>query len=170
MVSYAPDRQNQNFTHMYSFVDYRGTKEYIPSSGTVYDMIYKNSEFSKFRQLVDRANMKIMLDKSELDCTIIICKDKDFNIDIEMLDIGSARQILNCCILNKKLNKFLLKSSPVAYYYTRNPEMRLYITNISDTTRINNCYTINEFDLSCNNGIIHVASGLIVPSQEHFMN
>ena len=170
MVSYAPDRQNQNFSHMYSFVDYRSEKQYIPTTGSVYDMIYKNSELSKFRQLIDKANMKNMLDNPQLDCTVIVCKNNNFNIDIEMLDIGSAKQILNSCILERKINKFLLKSTPVAYYYTRNLNMRLYITNIGGITTINNCYNITDFDIDCNNGMIHICSGLIVPSGEHFMN
>jgi len=170
MVSYAPDRQNQNFTHMYSFVDYRSPKEYIPSSGSVYDIIYKNSELSKFKQLVDRANMKEMLDNPQFNCTVLVCKDKDFNLNLDILDIGSAKDILNSCILQRKINKYLLTSSPVAYYYTRNLYMRLYIINIGGITRINNCYNITDFDIDCNNGMIHICSGLIVPSGEHFMN
>jgi uncharacterized surface protein with fasciclin (FAS1) repeats len=58
----------------------------------------------------------------------------------------------------------------VAYYLTRNQQYKMYVTNISGKTRINNCATIIGFDGKFNNGIIHLIDNLIIPTNDTFMN
>ena len=73
-------------------------------------------------------------------------------------------------MIDRKITKNLITSSPVAYYYTRNDKMRMYVTNIDDNTRINNSVNIVKYDINVNNGLIHIIDGIIIPNEDHFMN
>ena len=86
------------------------------------------------------------------------------------MDDGLARQIFNSSIMDRRLTKDLIMSSPVSYYYTKNPQMRMYVTNIGGKTRINNCSTVLQYDITCTNGLVHIIDNLLVPSDDHFMN
>lgn len=176
MVSYGPNTESCNFTHMYSFVDYRNNQEpeLCPNPGTLYDYIRKNPNMSKFKRIVEYAMMSGQLNEHEADFTLFIPTDnflkhipKEY---FEYMDNGLARQIFNSSTLWRQLNKDMITSSPVAYYNTRNPEMRMYVTNISGQTRINNCATIVKYDIITNNGIIHIVDNLIAPNMDTFMN
>jgi len=163
------------FTHMWSFQDYRGKeKEMCINKGSIYDYINKNPAFSKFKTIVHRANMLAQLNEIQADFTIMIPTDnylehipKEY---FEKMDDGLARQILKASTINRVIDKKLITSSPVAYYYTQNKEMRMYVTNIGGTTRINNCVSIVQYNILLNNGMVHIVDGLITPSNDHFMN
>jgi hypothetical protein len=92
------------------------------------------------------------------------------NNDIHSMDDGEAKDIIETSILPTIIASDLLKSSPVSYFYTKNSHMRMYVTNINDITKINNCVQVVKYDIWCNNGIIHIVSGLIQPSLDHFLN
>ena len=175
MVSYAPNTQSYNFTHMYDFQDLRAKKqpEMCITPGTLYDFIAKNN-FTKIKLIIDRAKMSGQMMDPQADCTLIIPTD-DFLSDIpdeyfSRMDDGLARQLLDSCTLNRKIEGKLLRSSPVCYYFTRKPEMRMYVTNISSKTKVNNCVNVVSFDNMTSNGIIHVVDGLITPNYDHFLN
>ena len=89
---------------------------------------------------------------------------------IKQLDIGLAREIVKASILDRKINSDLLNSTPVTYYYTKNPLMRMYYTYLYGKSVINNCSTVLKYDINLSNGLIHIINGLIVPSEDHFMN
>lgn len=176
MVSYGPDIQNQNFTHMAHFIDYRSDIEpqLCVNSGSLYDYINRHPQMRKFKTIVKRAGMSGQLNNEQADFTLLIPLDSFLGHIpqeyFETMDDGLARQILNTSTLTTQLNGKLLTSSPVAYYYTKNPEMRLYITNITRQTRVNNCATVVKFDINCTNGIIHIVDNIIAPNQDTFMN
>jgi hypothetical protein len=86
------------------------------------------------------------------------------------MDTGQARSIVASSTLPRKLAKDLLTSSPVAYYYTKYPSMRMYVTNISGETILNGCVKVIEFDHILGNGFVHIVDGLIIPNEDHFMN
>lgn len=175
MVSYGPDTQSLNYTHMYAFVDYQGDNNYYcVQRGSIMDYIRKNPDCSRFLQIVFRARMYEQLSNIAADFTALIPTDnylkfipEDF---FDTMDDGTARSIVKASLIQRKINKDLITSSPVAYYYTLNPEMRLYVTNISGKTQINNCLEIVKYDIKANNGLIHLVSGLIVPTMDTFMN
>jgi len=48
--------------------------------------------------------------------------------------------------------------------------MRMYVTNINETTRINDCVNVLEYNINRTNGLIHIVDGLILPSENTFMN
>lgn len=175
MVSIGPDTQALNFTHMYSFVDLRGPPgPPTVTKGSIYDYISSSPKLRRFKTVVDRAHAIGTLNDIQANCTVLVPTDDSLShIPIEYfedMDDGLARQILAASTLDRKLPKNLLTSSPVAYYITRLPSMRMYITNISGVTRLNNCATVKQFDIECNNGLIHLIEGLIAPNEDHFMN
>ena len=163
------------YTHMYSFTDYRGSESKMClNKGTIYDYISSNPSFSKFKTIVERAGMKGQLNELQANFTIMIPSDEHLNhIPVEYfnkMDDGLARQILKASSIIRILDKKIITSSPVSYYNTLNQEMRMYITNIGGKTRINNCCSIVNYDISLCNGMIHVVDNLVVPSDAHFMN
>lgn len=179
MVSVGPDTQACNFTHMYSFTDYRNSKENeIPKveKESIYDYIDSQlgNPFSKFKMIIQRAKSIGLLNDIQANCTVLIPPDKYLqhipNDYFLKMDDGLARQILASSIIDRKICKALITSSPVSYYITRNPKMRMYITNISNKCKVNNCAEIIKFDIECNNGLIHIVNGLIAPNEDHFMN
>lgn len=176
MVSITPDTQSYLFTHMSSFVDYRSVKppELCTHKNSIYDFLYSNVEFSKFKSVVDKAQMIPFLDEIQANATIFIPSDKylqhipaDF---FSNMDIGLARQIVSSSTLPRIIDRDLLTSSPVCYLYTRNPDMRMYVTNINSRTTINNCINVIQYDIQRTNGIIHLVDNIILPSENHFMN
>lgn len=188
MTSCGPDGQPSLYTHMWSFPDYRQQGNNSQSSqpalapcfspGSLYAYFYGNPSFSKFRTIIDRAQMIGQLGGPQANFTILAPKDESLTqIPIEYftkMDNGLAKQILDASIIHRPQNRKILTSSPVSYYATKNPEMRMYITNIGTksgmVTRVNNCASIVEWDIECNNGIIHVVDNIIAPNMDHFMN
>jgi uncharacterized surface protein with fasciclin (FAS1) repeats len=59
----------------------------------------------------------------------------------------------------------ILEDSPSSFFYTYDDySSRLFITNISGKTYINNSIKVIKKDILANNGIIHIIDGLIVPN------
>lgn len=177
MTSFAPNTQSYNFTHMYDFEDLRTTKKPIPcvTQGSMYDFLYKNkSKFSKFLTILERSGMIGQLNNIEANFTLFVPDDRYLShIPDEFftyMDNGLAKQIFHSSSIIRKLDKKLLTSSPVAYYITQNPQMRMYVTNISGKTVLNNCATVRHFDIELNNGYIHVIDNVLAPNDDHFMN
>jgi hypothetical protein len=163
------------YTHMYSFTDYNGpTSKMCVNKNTLYDYISSTPGFSKFKSIVDRAHMAAQLNECQANFTIMIPRDESLTgIPVEYfqkMDDGLARQILKASTLYRIIDKNILVSSPVSYYVTKNPEMRMYVTNIGGRTRINNCSTILLYNIALTNGMIHIVDNLVIPSEAHFMN
>lgn len=175
MTSCGPNTQSYNFTHMYDFQDYRLTTkpEIKINMNSVYSVIC-NNDFSLFKVIVERAGMSGRLNDIELNCTLFIPKNSDIvkygNDFFEFMDDGLARQILSACMLRRRIKSDIIKSSPVAYYDTKNDAMRMYVTNINSITTINNRADVVTYDLECSNGVIHIIDDLIIPTDEKFMN
>lgn len=176
MVSYAPDTQSLLFNHMTSFVDYRSDKEpkMCINEGSIYSILSDNPKFTKFKKIIDTANMMGLFNDIEMNSTLFATPD-DFlkhlpDCFFTNMDNGMARQIVNSSLIPKILAKDLITSSPVSYLYTKNPYMRMYVTNINSVTTLNNCAKVIQFDKWCSNGIVHVIDNLLSPNEDHFMN
>lgn len=176
MVSYTPNTQSYLFNHMSFFTDYRSDKapEMCKNKNSIYYYISKNPKFSKFKKIVDHAQMMGFLDSDQANCTLFIPNNDSLkNIPeayFDFMDDGLAKQIIAASTIPRKLAKDLLTSSPVCYYYTRNPEMRMYVTNINNQMKINECINVLQFDVWLENGIVHIVDNIIVPNQDHFLN
>lgn len=178
MVSLGPDTQSYNFTHMTSFVDLNSDKklETCTTKGSIFDYLYHNPNFSRFCKIVEHASMQGQLNSIQADFTMFI-PSNDYLQHLpeeyfDRMDDGLARQILKSCTLNRRIGKNLITSSPVSYFNTisRYPTMKMYVTNISGVTAINNCVQVVKYDILLNNGIIHLVDGLIVPNHDYYMN
>jgi len=160
---------------MWEFADLHGIKP-TPAlkSNTIYEYIRCSSDFSKFKKVVDNANMEGVLNDCEANFTLFLPKDSSLthipDEFFDTMDAGTAKQILKASLLDDKINKKILVSSPVCYYATLNPKMRMYCTNIGGYTRLNNCATVKEFDINRKGGLIHIVDNILVPTEDHFMN
>lgn len=175
MTTTGPYTQSLNRTHMFSFVDYRGKSEIIncPAGNSIMNHIDTHPQLTKFRKVVNRAGMNAQLSQNEANFTLFTPLDqylKQPDSYFDNMDDGLARQILSASLMDRKIDGYLLQSSPVSYFTTKNPHMRMYITNISDQTRLNQSANVVKFDIPADNGIIHFIDNLIVPSNNTFIN
>ncbi len=177
MTSYTPNCQSLDYTHMYIFNDYRNLSnkhKVCTNPDSILGFIYNNPKFSKFFKITERAMMVGQLNNIQANFTIFIpSNDSLQHIPDEFLntmDDGMAKQIVSASILDRKIDKLLLTRSPVSYFHTKNPEMRMYITNIRGKTEINGMANVIEWDIERSNGIIHIIDTLLVPNENTFEN
>lgn len=165
----GPYSASYNFTSMFNMTDKRGQLPITkPCPGTLLDIIEKNPDFSKFRYLVKLAAQEEVLNASQANFTIFVPSDKSLknindNVFINM-DTTTAWYIVKSCMVKNKIPSEILEDSPAAYYYTLSEGNRLFITNISGITYLNNSIEVIHKDIMCTNGIIHVINGLFIPN------
>lgn len=172
MTSIGPNCQRYNFTHMFDFTDLRGKlpeKKY--QKGSIMYLIDNHPDFSKFCYIIKVAGMDNILDNMQANFTLFVPSDTDLkyrkipeNFYVDM-DQGTARHIVLSSLLDNRIPSEIIKDSPAAYFITKDPPNRLFITNINDKSRINNLFNIIHFDIICVNGIIHVVDGMVKPIQ-----
>jgi len=166
----GPYSQSYNFTSMFDMTDKRGILPITkPYPGTLLGTIQSNPDFSKFNYLVKLAAQEEILNCIQANFTIFVPSDQslkknfDDNVFINM-DPTTAWYIVKSCMIKNKLPSEILEDSPAAYYYTMSEGNRLFITNISGITYINNFIKVIHKDVMCTNGIIHVIDGLFIPN------
>ena len=170
MVSHGPDIQNYNFTHMYNFNDYRnlGDNKICNNKNSIFGYIYNSPNTLKFKKIIEKANLIGQLNEIQANFTIFVVEDKYLehfpNSFFDDMDIGLAKDIINCSLLNRKINKDILISSPISYYSTKNSQIKILVTNISNKTKLNNSIEVIKFDLNLDNGLIHFVDNLILPN------
>ncbi len=174
MVSIRPYSQSYNMMHMYSIPDYQVTRKLSAPKDSIMGLLLQNNDFSRFRHIVRLANMEGILSDSQANFTLFIPSDTYLkqsaqlqitDAEIFNMDQGTARDIIRYSTLNRKINKQLLQASPARYLYTRNQVSKLYVTNVSGITRLNNCVKVIHFDIPRSNGLIHVTNGFVVPNR-----
>jgi uncharacterized surface protein with fasciclin (FAS1) repeats len=166
MVSIGPYSQATNYTHTFDIPDLRGP---LPKrtfrEGTLSCVIENHPDFSMFRHIVNTAQLENIYDDLQANMTVFVPSDQQLRakgIDVTNLDIGSARNIVNASSLNRRITRDILEDSPASYFLTRNPNIRLFISNINDRTYINNNVNIIHKDMLCTNGIIHVIDSMLI--------
>jgi len=165
----GPYSASYNFTSMFNMTDKRGQLPITkPCPGTLLDIIEKNPDFSKFRYLVKLAAQEDVLNAPQANFTIFVPSDRSLknindNVFINM-DTTTAWYIVKSCMVKNKIPSEILEDSPAAYYYTLSEGNRLFITNISGITYLNNSIEVIHKDIMCTNGIIHVINGLFIPN------
>jgi hypothetical protein len=175
MTYCGPNSQPLNFTHKALFTDYNGPEPAMcVNEGSIYQFIHVNPKFRRFAFLMKKAELESFYNETQCDCTLFAVPDDYINHIPEnffrTMDTGLAKQILKSCTLHRRLDKDLITSSPVSYFPSLNHNMRMYVTNISGKTQINNCMMVLQYDIQRSNGLIHIVSGLIMPSDDTFMN
>jgi len=166
MVSIGPYTQATNYTHTFDIPDLRGP---LPKrtfrEGTLSCIIENHPDFSMFKHLVNIAQLDNIFDDLQANITLFIPSDQQLQakgINVTNIDIGSARNIVNASAINRRITSDILEDSPASYFITRNPKIRLFISNINNRTYINNDINIIHKDMLCSNGIIHVIDSVII--------
>jgi uncharacterized surface protein with fasciclin (FAS1) repeats len=175
MTTSAPATQGYNFTHMYDFTDFRSNREVqmCENPNSMYFTLKKSGKFNRFLEIVKNANFSAQLNAEQANFTLFVPTDDSIlqsQAYFEKMDSGMARQILDASMLRRRIDKTLIESCPVAYYPTLSPTSKMYITNISGNTVINQQYRVKEYDIKCSNGLIHIVDGLIQPTLNVYMN
>jgi uncharacterized surface protein with fasciclin (FAS1) repeats len=155
---------------MFDMPDLRGKlpiKKACPNS--LLSVIENTPDFSLFLYMVRLANLQEFLNLKQANFTIFIPSNKELlkhlnqNIFTNM-DSNTAWYIVRSSILNDRIPSEILEDSPAAYFYTLSEANRLFITNISGITYVNNTLRVIHKDISCTNGMIHVTDGLFIPN------
>ena len=165
MTAIGPYTQSYDYTFMYNIPDLRGTlpvKANCP--GTISDILATNTNFSLFYYTLKKAGLEGIYDALQANCTLFVPADRFLNPDIFInIDRNTARTLINSSTLDRFIPSELLEDSPASFYLTRNPYNKLFISNLSGQTYINNCIRVVQKDIMCKNGIIHVVDGLLDP-------
>lgn len=168
MVSIGPNSQSYNFTHMFDLVDLRGntSKKHVYENSLM-ETLDKHPDFTKFCYIVKLAKMESILSDPQADFTLFVPSDIAINklVKHSLVNMSSsvARHIVKTSMIDRKIPSELLEDSPATYFVTKDPPNRLFITNISGRTYINNDINIIHKDIILGNGIIHVIDKIIWP-------
>lgn len=169
MVSNGPSSQSYNFTHMWDFVDLRGYSynKKQDHTNSIMKALNTHPDFTKFRYMVKLAKLEGLLSSPQENFTLFVPSDKAIQNLEEALFINmdniTARHIVKTSMLDRRIPSELLEDSPASYFMTKDPPNRLFISNISGKTYINNNINVIQKDMIFNNGIIHVVDKLIWP-------
>jgi uncharacterized surface protein with fasciclin (FAS1) repeats len=153
---------------MFDMPDLRaGPKKPTGCPNSLMGIIYANPDFSRFKYMVETARMQTVLDNMQANCTLFIPSDKAIahisdSLFVNM-DSAVARHIVKSSMLQNVISSDLLEDSSAAYFRTADPSNRLYITNISGKTQINNSINVIRKDIRASNGMIHITDQMIWP-------
>jgi len=169
MVSMAPNSTPFDMSHMYNFQDLRGPTPVMKvDSNSILGYIRNSENFKLYDKIITLARMEGRFNDIQSNSTVFIVPDnilkkKYRKSYFDNMDDGMATQIMNYSTLNRKIDKFLLTSSPISEFETRNSAFRLCIRNISNVSMINNKTKIIHFNQEANNGIIHMVDDILIP-------
>ncbi len=170
MVSINPGVQAYDMRQMYDFVDWRSKQKpklYVPPN-TLMGIIKNNPDFTIFTNIVKKAKYEGKLSDQQSDFTLFVPSDaylrkKYSNKFLSSIDDGLARQIMSFSMMNRKLDKQLLQSSPVSTFPTLDRSNSMLIHTVSDKTQLPNFTGVVHWNQPADNGIIHVIDNLLLP-------
>lgn len=168
MTSIGPYSQSLNFTHMFNFRDLRGCypKEVLEPN-SISGIISRHPETKKFSYILNLSNLQGIYNDCQANFTVFVPSDiaiKNLPEGVfTNMDLSTARHIVLTSSLNNRITTDILQDSPASYLYTRDPPNRLYVTNISGKTLINNSINVLNGNINATNGIIHIIDSLIWP-------
>ena len=164
MTSIGPNSNSLNFTHMYDFVDLRGPLP-LPlesmNQGSLLWHINNIQEISNFLDIINIAKVDKKLDDLSNSYTIFAGKNGTFTFN-ESLQRGTASQIIQTNMMNRKIPIELLENSYSAEYPTLHRVSKIY-TNIKDGHLTLNGKVKITNQIMCENGILYITDGLLTP-------
>lgn len=177
MVSIGPYTQAYDMKQMYNLPDLRSkTKQdcQFPDNSLM-GIINSNSDFTIFSQIVKKAKYESKLSDKQADFTIFVPSDTQLKQQyskqfLDNIDIGFAQQILKFSMMNRKLDKGLLQSSPASTFPTIDRSNLMTISTVSEKTMLPNCTTVIHWNYPASNGLIHVIDNLLIPDNSIFGN
>ena len=168
MVSIGPNSQSYNFTHMYNSVDLRGClPKKVNCKNSISDIINSNLNFTIFKHILHISGLEDFLSDKQANFTLFVPSDKYLSCipkEVFMnMDRSVARHIIRSHTIDRKIPSEILQDSPAFYLTTKDTPNRLYITNISGETYINNNIKVLEMNIIASNGIIHFIDNIFWP-------
>lgn len=170
MTSIGPYTQSYDLSHMYSIPDLRSIgpvkQNILPSS--ILGIINSHPDFRKFKYILNLSGLSDRYADPQESFTLFVPSDATISkipeeIFINM-DSSVARNIVKTSTLKRRIPSELLEDSPASHFITTDPINKLFITNISGRTVLNECINIIHKDQPACNGIIHVVDGLLWPA------
>ena len=174
MTANYPYSQSFDFTYKITgFYDRKCTTIELNDQNMLY-VIRNSPNLSIFYNLVKTAKFEERLNNNDANFTLFAFAD-DYvksttngvrdrcDVVSGKADIGLATSVLNASIVNQRITKDLLCSSPFSYLMPIDRKNRMYITNLDNKTTINNTIEVVVFDIICANGVIHVIDDVILP-------
>ena len=131
-------------------------------------IIDKHPDFTRFNYIVRLARLQGILDAEQANFTIFVPSDSALSylndsVFVNM-DDATARHIVKSSLLDRKITSELLEDSPASFFITKDTPNRLFVSNISGNTFLNNNIRVIHKDIIANNGIIHVTDNILWPS------
>lgn len=165
MVSFGPNTQSLNYTHMSEFQDLKGALCIQPTKNTVWDYIYNHPQLTKAKKLIIKANLVTTMNNEQYNTTVFLANDSAlaYLTDdlIKKMDIGTARNIILASSIHGKIDRRVLKSSYTLILPSKIPYLYIYANNTNNNTTLINGYPVKEFDIRLQNGMIHLTSNLV---------
>jgi len=174
MTASGPYTESLDIRQMFQMGDLRGPLPQLAScSKSLTGIIENHPDFTKFKYILSLADLGGIYDDIQADFTLFVPSDAAIaglpEGVLTNMDMSTARHIVRSSTLRRRLSGDILEQSPASWFTTLDPPNRLWITNISGQTYVNNDVKVIHKDMTANNGLIHVVDALLWPnmSVEH---
>jgi hypothetical protein len=171
MTSCGPYQEITNITHFWDKGDLRGNPVGpFYNADSITGILYNDKRFSRIYYVLVRAALAKYYDTIQANCTFFAPMDHYLSNIPEgvfvNMDRGTARGIIKVLTLDRRIPYELIADAPISNYHTRYPPNKLFITNVSGETYINNSIRVTPGDIKANNGIVILIEGLIWPEMD----
>lgn len=170
MTSIGPYSKSYDQTHMFDFSDSRRYPRrdiaYCPRS--LMGIIDTTPELSRANFMVKLADMDGILNDQQAEFTMFLPSDNFLEKYPEStfvnFDKGTVRKILRGSMTNRRMTSTIIEDSPSAFFMPLDRSSKIFISNISGGTYINNCMKVVQKDIFASNGVIHIIDDLLWPT------
>jgi uncharacterized surface protein with fasciclin (FAS1) repeats len=168
MVSIGPYTESYNMRHMFDMQDLRGClPKKVSCPNSVSEILNSHPDFKRFAYMMKLSKLDPTYSGPQANLTLFVPSDKAISFIPEgvftNMDDSTARHIVRSYTLNRRIPSEVLEDSPAAYFMTRDPPNRLFVSNLSGRTYLNNDVNVIHKDLEASNGIIHVIDNILWP-------
>ena len=168
MVSMMPYTQSLDMSQMYNFSN-KNIESIIYNENSLMFNINTNKDLTIFSHIIKKAGYDIKFSDKQANITLFVSSDrcllKKYSCEfIKNIDKGLAIQMLNCCAMNRELDKNLLQSSPIGTYPTLDRSNNIEISTVCGVTLLNNHIKVIHWNYKAINGLIHVTDDFLFPS------
>jgi hypothetical protein len=129
-------------------------------------ILARGNDTKLFSYMLELSGLQGLYDSPEADFTLFVVPDgilHHLEGSITNMDRSTARHIIQSSTLRRRIIAALLEDSPAAYFYTEDKPNQLFVTNMNNTTYVNNDAVVVRKDIHANNGVIHHVDKLVIP-------
>jgi hypothetical protein len=164
MTSNGPTSEAYDMKSMYDFSDTRADYKLKLNQKSISGILKNHPDTQRFSSILKISGLEELYDDQQANFTVLVTIDKHIPQDIFVnIDDSIARHIIKTVTMNRRIPGELLKDNPASIFITNDPPNKLFITNIDETTYINDYVKIIESNIMASNGIIHLTNGIIWP-------